>query len=288
MEQESSGVISSKSQISYDYATIKITKSRIDRGLVAFPRSLAKYFPARNKMIQVYLDDATTFQPKQYSSYTSSTREGRIGGLKEWLQKNSIRSNDEIVIQFLDREHYVYRLIPERDFIVRTQELQESLDSSLSDDEASSSVADLVKWIRLDKAEVISNEYDRLLNAFPTQIERRFAVRRLGRARESAPPNVRTLLEEIYRGHCQICDFWFLKEDKRPYFEIHHLNPAKGHHPRNLLVVCGNCHNQFEYANVKHEFDNEWLVGVSFNERFYAVKQVALKVAREFRKTLFV
>jgi predicted HNH restriction endonuclease len=97
-------------------------------------------------------------------------------------------------------------------------------------------------------------------------------------------------LRDIYAGHCQICDFWFLKKDKEPYFEIHHLDPLRGHHPKNVVVVCGNCHNQFEHANVKQEFnDDRWLIRVSFNERTFLVKQVILITKIEpFVKELFV
>ena len=104
------------------------------------------------------------------------------------------------------------------------------------------------------------------------------------------PANLRILLEAIYKGHCQVCDFWFLKKDRKPYFEIHHLDPMKAHHPKNVLVVCGNCHNQFEYTFVKQEFDGGmWLVRVSFNEAVYPVKQAMLDMEKEgFYKELFV
>ncbi|MFU8766519.1 MAG: hypothetical protein ACNA7I_02435, partial [Candidatus Methanoperedens sp.] len=51
----------------------------------------------------------------------------------------------------------------------------------------------------------------------------------------------------------------------------------QGHHPMNLVVVCGNCHNQFEFANIRNEFDNGWLTAVSFNNKSYAVNQIFLK-----------
>jgi len=34
-----------KSSLNYNYQTIKITKSRIDKGLIAIPRSLLDWFP---------------------------------------------------------------------------------------------------------------------------------------------------------------------------------------------------------------------------------------------------
>lgn len=116
MEQKSD-VISSKSQVNYDYATIKITQSRIDKGLIAVPVSLTDKFPAHSGTIQIYLNDSPDSEIKTYSSYTSSTRECRIGGVKDWFRQNNVKSGDEIVIQFLDQKNFVYRLIPEKNFI---------------------------------------------------------------------------------------------------------------------------------------------------------------------------
>lgn len=289
MGQKSSNVTRSKSQITYSYATIKITQSRIDKGLIAIPVPLAEWFPSHNETIQVYLNDSPVSQTKHYSSYTSSTRECRIGGVREWFQQNNIKSGDEIVIQFIDKERFIYRLIPERNFVLKTQELQHSFDTSETEQEALAEITTLAQWTHLDKGKVVFNEYYRLVNTLPSK-ERQYIKKIASRARESVPANLRTLLGDIYQGHCQVCDFWFLKRDKEPYFEIHHLDPLKGHHLKNLLVVCGNCHNQFEHADVKQKFnDDMWLVQVYFNERIYSVKQIVLTTKIEpFFKELFI
>lgn len=282
-------VIRSKSQINYSYATIKITQSRLDKGLIAIPVALAKWFPDHNETIQIYLNDSPVSQTKHYSSYNSSTRECRIGGMREWFQQNNIKSRDEIVIQLIDKESFTYRLIPERNFILKTKELQHSFDNSEAEKEASEKITILAQWTDLDKNTVTLNEYYRLTNTLPIN-GRQFINKHPSRARESVPSNLRTLLQHLYKGECQLCNFGFLKRDKKTYFEIHHLDPLKGHHPKNLLVVCGNCHNQFEYADVKQEFHEEgWLFRVSFNERTYPVKQVMLGMKAEFfSKQLFI
>ena len=289
MEEKSSNVIRSKSRITYPYATIRITQSRIDRGLIAIPMALAEWFPAHNETIEVYLNDSPVSQIKRYSSYASSTRECRIGGVREWFQQNNIKSGDEIVIQLIDKERFMYRLIPERNFILTTHELQHSFDESETEQEASGTIKTLAEWTHLDRGKVVLGEYYRLVNTLPSE-ERQYVKRVSSRARESVPANLRTLLEDIYKGHCQVCDFWFLKRHRKPYFETHHLDPTKGHHPKNVLVVCGNCHNQFEYADVKQEFDDDWwLVKVFFNERLYTVKQAVLTTRIEpFFKELFI
>lgn len=281
MKDASSNVIKSKSTITYPYATIKITQSRIDKGLIAIPMALAEWFPAHNATIEVYLNDSPVSQIKRYSSYASSTRECRIGGVREWFQQNNIKSGDEIVIQLIDKERFVYRLIPERNFVLTTQELQRNFDESKTEQEASETITTLAEWTRLSRGNVVLTEYYRLVNT-PYSEGRRYIKRSVSRTRESVPANLRALLADIYKGCCQVCDFWFLKRDRKPYFEVHHLDPEKGHHPKNVLVVCGNCHNQFEHANVRQDFnDDGWLIRVSFNETIYPVKQAALITSLE-------
>jgi hypothetical protein len=228
-------------------------------------------------------------QTKHYSSYSSSTRECRIGGVRQWFQQNNIKTGDEIVIQLIDKDVFIYRLIPERNFILKTKELQHGLDNSETEHEASEKIRTLSQWTHLGKESVAFNEYYRLIDGLPVK-ERNYVQKTPGRARETVPPSLRTLLENIYKGHCQVCDFWFLKRNKAPYFEIHHLDPVKGHHPKNLIVVCGNCHNRFEHAEVKQVFnDNSWLIKVSFNEKVFLVRQAMLiRKIEGFSKDLFV
>jgi hypothetical protein len=282
-------MIKVKSPINYNYATIKITQSRINKGLIAIPISLIKWFPEHNARIQIYLDDSITPESKNYSSYKSKTRECRIGGMAEWFSRNNIKDGDEIVIQLMDKKHFIYRLIPESKYILKTHKLQESLDSSEDEASAKEEILRLSKWAGIDRSKVVLNEYVRLV--YSSQIkERRYVKRRLNQARESAPYNLRVLLGDIYKGHCQVCEFWFLKRDNGPYFEIHHINPLLSNNPRNLIVVCANCHRQFEYAAVKNEFNQDnWLIKVSFNSKIYSVNQILLTAKyEEFFKQLHI
>ena len=250
---------------------------------------LTKWFPNRNGTVHVYLGESPDLQAKVFSSYESSTRECRIGGMADWFEENKIRSGNEIVIQVIDKENFIYRFIPENKFIVKTQELQHQFDNSESEQEASVKMVRLADWIHLDKRKVALNEFKRLISIMPMET-REYGRNHWSRARERAPSSLRTLLEDIYKGHCQVCDFWFLKRDKRPYFETHHLNPLGGHNPKNIIVVCGNCHNQFEYTNVHYDFNMDgWLTRVFFNEKMYPVNQVALNIKLEDSfKELFV
>jgi hypothetical protein len=58
---------------------------------MAIPMSLAEWFPDYNTTIQVYLDDSSVLHTKNYSSYKSTTRESRIGGMAEWFTGNKLR-----------------------------------------------------------------------------------------------------------------------------------------------------------------------------------------------------
>ena len=288
MSQEAA-VVRSRSQINYSYATIRLTKSRIDKGLIAIPTTLARWFPNHNADIQVYLNDSPTSQSKRYSSYSGSTKECRIGGVRQWFEENHLKNGDEIVVQLIDKRTLTYRLIPERDFVVTAQKLQTDFDNSTDESQASEELARLSEWTNVEKSSVALNEFGRLI-ASSTSGERQRTTRKSTRARESTPPSLRTLLGQLYQGHCQVCDFWFLKRNNEPYFEIHHLDARGGHHPKNLVVVCGNCHNQFEYADVVPEFNGkQWLVGVYFNRTLHQVNQIVPTAKMpSFSKELFV
>lgn len=282
-------IIRNKSPISYNYATIRLTQSRINKGLIAVPIALAKWFPDHNADIQAYLGDSPVLKSKRYSSFNSSTKECRIGGVRQWFQDNDLKSGDEIVVQVIDKENLIYRLLPERDFVAATQELQSSFDNSMNELEASEKLVRLSRWTNTQQGSVILNEYYRLA-ATSVPAKRPLTKRRASRSSESAPANLRTLLGRLYQGHCQVCDFRFLKRNNEPYFEIHHLDAMAGHHPKNLIVVCGNCHNQFEHADVVPQFNAEhWLIEIHFNRILHQVNQIARTTPMpDFSKELFV
>ena len=60
------GIIKSKSEINYSYATIKITQSRIDKGLIAIPTSLEKWFPDHIDTIVIKMAKQRITQHKRF------------------------------------------------------------------------------------------------------------------------------------------------------------------------------------------------------------------------------
>lgn len=276
MNQKYPAIIRRQSQIAYNYATIKITKSRLDKGLLAIPVSLIQWFPKQNCQINAFLDDSIHSQLKTYTSYTSRSRECRIGGLAEWFRENQIKEGDEIVLQVIDKDNFVYRLIPELKFITKTNQIQTEFDNSTDELNAEQNLFRIADWTRADEKTAKLTEFFRL--AKQSIIKRRQLIsKKEVFGKESTPSNMRMLLGKIYLGHCQVCDFWFLKKDKNPYYEIHHLNPKIGNHIKNLILVCGNCHNQFEYADIKEEFKDGWLSKIYFNNRIFVINQIISK-----------
>ena len=77
-----------KNEIGYSYVTIKTTRSRINKGLVAIPVSLLDRFPKEKRKITVFFDDEEKPSMKSFVPYTSSSQECRINGLSGWFVKN--------------------------------------------------------------------------------------------------------------------------------------------------------------------------------------------------------
>jgi len=110
MNWNSSQVIQSRSAINYSYATIQITQSRVDKGLIAIPMSLAEWFPDYNTTIQVYLDDSLCANCHRQFEYADVQHEFNNDG---WLTKVSFNRKIYSINQILLRtrlDDYVKKL----------------------------------------------------------------------------------------------------------------------------------------------------------------------------------
>lgn len=288
MISEELNKIQSKSKINYNYQTIRITKSRIEKGLLAIPISMMKLFPQSNTPIKLFLDDSNVSQLKNFSSFKSSTKESRIGGLRDWLNKHRIKDGDEIVIQVIDKTNFVYRLIPEKLFISRICDFQTVFDEVMEEEEVNKNLEKLQILTQMEKTVIYLNEYYRICKNKDIIPRKRIKLKPSD-IYENTPNNIRVLLGNLHRGLCQVCRFTFLKKDRTPYFEIHHLNPNLGHHPKNLILVCANCHRQFEYADIEtYMNENGWLIEVKFNDQNFMINQPILNENYlEFKKTIY-
>ncbi len=204
--------------------------------------------------------------------------------MADWFKEIDIKDGDEIVIQIMDQRNCIYRLLSEKRFIQKIEQIQSAIEISKNDLEIIDKFEEISKWTQTIKSEVYLNEYLRLLKERPA-IERKRKLKSKLEVKEVTPNNIRVILEGLYQGHCQVCNFSFLKTNKRPYYEIHHINPLKGHHPQNLILVCANCHKQFEFADVVNFFNQSgWLLGVKFNEVYYEINNVIIGKKVKFVK----
>lgn len=262
MRQMKSNIVQINSEIDYNYITIKATQSRIDKGLLTVPVSLIDYFPNKKQQIKVYFDDKNSVQ-LNFTPYLSSSRECRIGGLKKWFLKNKIRGNDEVVIQILDTEQYVYKIILENNFLNAIKLTQDEFDISQNRIELSKAIEKLSSISNVSQNEVYQKEFHRLSKM--SELKRNTIEVSKKEKKEIVPYSIRKLLGEIYKGKCQLTNFTFIQKNGKPYFEIHHINENKGNFLKNLLVVSPNIHAQFTYANKIEQFDkNGWLRKVKF------------------------
>jgi len=271
-----------KSDLPLNYVTIKATKSRIDKGLLAIPVSLIDIFPKnQNKIFLV--NEFGDVESKTFTPYNSSSRECRIGGLRNFFDNHSVMDGEELVIQLLDDDKF--RIIPERLFQKILKNHLNDFECSLNDDETESHLSQISKITNLSKIEILKNEFVNLSK--DTIINRKSIVRDITSQRESVPYSVRKILLELYSGKCQLTNFTFLTKANKPYFEIHHIDPIKGNHVKNLLVVSPNTHAQFTYANLEQSFDDEgWLRQVKLNNDEFNVLQIIDKLHLEFEKVV--
>jgi predicted restriction endonuclease len=268
------------SSVPFNYVTIKITKSRIDKGLLAIPVSLIDLFPKNSSNIHL-LDISGKEEIKNFTQYNSSSKECRIGGLKNFYTKYNVSDGEELVIQLLDDNKY--KIIPEKIFEKLISEIEFKLDRSVNETEFEQHIFELSKVSNTDSIEVIQSEFVRLSQQQVTPRKARILTPK--KVKESVPASLRKILLELYKGRCQVSDFTFLMNNGNPYFEIHHINPLEGNHFKNLLVVSPNVHKQFTYAKLEQFFDEEqWIREVKFNENKYSVFQVIDNLPKSFEK----
>ncbi len=253
--------------------TIYATASRISKGLLAIPRKYSGDFPVTKGNILVVFDDGSRVEAKLYLPYDPKVKECRIFGLSRWFSKRNVVPGDVITITVEDPAKPIYRIA--LDSYVRQRqeaEARRQLYSTESIEAATEQLRRLAQATRKRTHEVALQELARMAQTEIPQ-RKRSPVLHKGRG-EAVPSSVRALLEALHLGRCQICSFAFKKRDGSSYFEIHHLDPDKGHHPTNLLVVCPNCHAQLEHANI---IDMErvmgWLVAVTINGNRLSVRQ---------------
>lgn len=267
-------------RIPFNYVTIKITNSRISKGLLAIPVSLIKLFPKQAD--QVYLVDENDHEEiNSFTPYVSSSRECRIGGMRDFYERYHVQSGDELVVQVLSKNRF--KILPEKLFEKKIVEFESKIDKASDDKEVNAAITGLAEFTTKNPDEILKNEFIRLSNQNITA--RKIITRPNVKLRETVPPAIRKILLGLYEGRCQISGFSFVMTTGEPYFEVHHINPLKGNHVKNLLVVSPNVHAQFTYAKLQQFFDAEgWLRKVEFNGETHHVFQMIDKLPSVYNK----
>ena len=254
--------------------TIRASASRLEKGLLAIPQRFKEWFPSEKGQIQVVFDDLEKAKALTFHPYDPIVKENRIFGLARWFSKRSVREGDLISITVEDLDRRLYRIALDR--FVREREEQKArhqLQAARTDSEAEQELSTLSRLTRKRPREFAQEELLRIAQESPRQ-PRPSVFPGAAERHEGVPSRVRVLLREVHEGKCQLCSFTFEKRNGKPYFEIHHLDPEVGHHPCNLLVLCPNCHAQFEHATVTDfRWAGNWLVGVMINGKRVAIRQ---------------
>jgi len=257
---------------------IRATSSRLSKGLLAIPQRFVHLFPADKSKIYVRFDSEGLATPLTYTAYDTSSREARIFGLGGWFSTATIQNGDVIRIIVLDREKRLYRIA--LDNVVQAEEeaaTRVRLESAQSDNVAEQEFHTLVRLTQRRPRKLAQQEVLQIAERTICKPRPQMLVPASIRS-EGVPAGLRHLLRELHGGKCQMCSFTFQRRDGEPYFEIHHLDPELGHHPHNLLVLCANCHAQFEHAKLADFVWNEnWLVSVTINGRHRFVRQPLAK-----------
>lgn len=253
--------------------TIRVTASRLAKGLLAIPRKITHLFPAKPCQIQVVFDDALKLHQRTFLPYDRKVKECRIFGLGRWYVKRQIKAGEQITITVEDQQKRIYRISLDR-FVRRRREMvaERQLQSAPNEETARRILNELAEIRRIPPRQAAQQELLRLAEG-PFDVRPRVIQPRTER-REAVAAALRVLLTSLHGGLCQVCSFTFKKENGELYFEIHHLDQRCGHHPKNLLVLCPNCHAQFEHASVTdHQWVQGWLISVKINGRHVVLRQ---------------
>ena len=241
---------------------------------MAIPQRSTAHFPKEKRAIAVRFDNHHRTRLLTYRPRDAETKEARLLGLGKWFSKAGVQEGDPICIIVGDPEEGVYRIALQRQILAEDEAAARvELKTAQTDSIAQEALRALVRLTKKRPAQVAMEEMRRIAEATRCRPRPRTPISVSTRS-ESVPPGLRLLLREVHNGKCQLCSFTFAKRDGEPYFEIHHLDPKRGHHPHNLLVVCPNCHAQFEHAILSEcVWAGNWLISITINGKRIAIHQ---------------
>jgi hypothetical protein len=254
--------------------TIRASASRLEKGLLGIPQRFKSLFPDMRGLIGVYFDDDEDLHEVTFQPYDSVVKESRVLGLARWFSTRGVREGDVISVTVEDQSRRLYRIALER-YVLERRELtaRQGLEAAETESEADRQLT-LLSQLTQRRLRAVAKEELLRIASESAPASRPTVLPRVSERHEVVPSAIRVLLRELHGGKCQLCSFTFEKRSGEHYFEVHHLDPSVGHHPKNLLVVCPNCHARFEYAAVTDfRWACGWLVGVTINGKHFTVRQ---------------
>ena len=90
-------------------AILTLTKSRIDKGLLAIPRKYCDMFPNFSTDLTVYLDGVP--EQKLFTPKDSTAKEARIYGMHEWFSSHCLQTGGRILVEKLEQSPWTYRIV---------------------------------------------------------------------------------------------------------------------------------------------------------------------------------
>src|SRR5947209_4385926 len=94
--------------------SIRLTRSRVVKGLIGIPRTAAHLFPAEPCRIEVVFDGETEPRAIEYIPYEPRAKERRIFGVGHWFTTQQVRPGDIVHITLEDPERHLYRITSDR------------------------------------------------------------------------------------------------------------------------------------------------------------------------------
>ena len=108
-------------QVQRESFSIRVSKSRLAKGLLAIPKKYADLFPTRKSEIKVVFDDEEKIELKTYFPDDKKIKERRIFGLGRWFAQRDMKPGDRLTITVVDNQKGMYRLALDRHVQMRQQ-----------------------------------------------------------------------------------------------------------------------------------------------------------------------
>lgn len=86
------------------------------------------------------------------------------------------------------------------------------------------------------------------------------------------------LLKKQFNYQCQICDKFIITKRGGRYIEAAHIHPKReggSEVPSNILILCPNCHKEFDYGDVKITKHTDSMVRFTMNDVDHSIELVS-------------